>query len=78
MLSSVKLSEPLLPASNGSIAAAERLIEEHLAGLRKELGVRDLVLMQILYIVGLSWVGVAANLGPAHMVFWLLAATNLS
>ena len=33
----------------------------------------DLALAQILYIVGLSWVGVAAKLGSAHIVFWILA-----
>src|SRR2546428_11612873 len=38
-----------------------------------ELGLTDLALTQILFIVGLPWVGVAAKLGPAHVVFWLLA-----
>jgi len=42
--------------------------------LPRELGLRDLVLTQILFIVGLPWVGVAAKQGPAHVVFWLLAA----
>jgi amino acid transporter len=41
--------------------------------LRKELGVWDLVLTQILFIVGLPWIGVAAKLGPSHVVLWLLA-----
>jgi len=41
--------------------------------LRRELGLSDLALTQILFIVGLPWVGVAAKLGPAHVVFWLLA-----
>jgi glutamate:GABA antiporter len=41
--------------------------------LRKELGVWDLVLTQILYIVGLPWIGVAAKLGQSHVVLWLLA-----
>src|SRR5204862_4212761 len=35
--------------------------------------VRDRALTQILVIVGLAWVGVAGKLGPAHVVFWLLA-----
>ena len=43
--------------------------------LRRELGLSDLVLTQILFIVGLAWVGVAAKLGPSHVVFWLLAMT---
>ena len=42
-------------------------------GLKKELNLRDLVLAQILCVVGSSWVGVAAKLGRAHAVFWLIA-----
>src|SRR2546428_9458279 len=41
--------------------------------LPRELGLTDLALTQILFIVGLPWVGVAAKLGPSHVVFWLLA-----
>ena len=41
--------------------------------LKKELGVRDLALTQILFIVGLTWIGVAGKLGPSHVVFWLTA-----
>jgi amino acid transporter len=40
--------------------------------LRKELGLRNLVLSQILNIVGLYWIGVAAKLGPANVSFWLM------
>jgi amino acid transporter len=43
------------------------------AELRKELSVADLAFAQILFIVGLQWVGVAAKQGPAHVVFWLIA-----
>jgi len=46
----------------------------HVADLPRELGLPDLVLTQILFIVGLPWVGVAAKQGPAHVVFWLIAA----
>ena len=42
--------------------------------LPRELGLNDLALTQILFIVGLPWVGVAAKQGPAHVVFWLIAA----
>ncbi len=41
--------------------------------LRRELGLRDLVLAQILNVVGSSWVGVASKLGKAHAVFWMSA-----
>jgi amino acid transporter len=40
---------------------------------RKELGLRNLVTSQILNIVGLYWVGVAAHLGPSHVAFWLMS-----
>jgi len=52
---------------------AEQKVEDESAALRKELGLRDLVLTQILFVVGSSWVGTAAKLGHAHLVFWLLA-----
>ncbi len=41
--------------------------------LRRELGLGDLVLAQILCVVGSTWVGVAAKLGRSHLVFWLAA-----
>ncbi|MEP6690311.1 MAG: APC family permease [Gemmatimonadaceae bacterium] len=43
------------------------------SGLKRELGLADLVLTQILYVVGLSWVGAAAKLGSSQIVFWLAA-----
>jgi amino acid transporter len=67
-------SDPGLAASPAAeLAQAEARVEAHSAALKKELGVRDLVLTQILLIVGLTWVGVAGKLGPSHVVFWLLA-----
>lgn len=42
-------------------------------GLKRELGLWDLVFTQILYVVGLGWVGAAAKLGSSHVTFWLLA-----
>jgi amino acid transporter len=52
---------------------AERSVEEHSVALKKPLGLRDLVLTQILFVVGSSWVGTAAKLGTSHLFFWLLA-----
>jgi amino acid transporter len=48
-------------------------VRSHSAELKKELGLRDLVLTQILYVVGSQWVGTAAKLGSSQIVFWLLA-----
>lgn len=42
-------------------------------GLKRELGLWDLVFTQILFVMGLSWVGAAAKLGSSHVSFWLLA-----
>ncbi len=41
--------------------------------LRRQLGLRDLVLTQILCVVGSSWVGVAAGLGRAQTITWVAA-----
>jgi amino acid transporter len=60
-------------AAAAELRAAEQSIEAHSAVFKKELGLTDLVLTQILFIIGLSWVGAAAKLGPSHIVFWLLA-----
>ena len=56
-----------------TLAQEEARVEAHSAVLRKELGVRDLALTQILFIIGLTWIGVAGKLGPSHVVMWLLA-----
>ena len=67
--------EAMAPAGSASaeLAQAEAAVEAHSASLKKELGVRDLVLTQILFIVGLAWIGVAGKLGPSHVILWLLA-----
>ncbi|MBV8743144.1 MAG: APC family permease [Sinobacteraceae bacterium] len=41
--------------------------------LSRQLGLRDLVLSQVLTVVGSSWVGLAAGLGHAQTFVWLLA-----
>jgi amino acid transporter len=41
--------------------------------LRRQLRLRDLVLAQVLTVVGSSWVGIAAGVGPAQFFVWLLA-----
>src|SRR5436853_1722258 len=52
---------------------AERRVEEQSVALKKPLGLGDLVLTQIVFVVGSSWVGTAAKLGTSHLFFWLLA-----
>ena len=52
---------------------AEASVQERSGAFKKELGLLDLALTQILFIIGLGWIGTAAKLGPSHVVFWLLA-----
>ena len=42
-------------------------------GLQRQMGLRDLVLAQVLCVVGSSWVGVAAVLGRAQALTWITA-----
>ena len=51
----------------------ERSVAAHSAQLKRELGLPNLVFTQILFVMGLTWVGAAAKLGPSHTAFWLLA-----
>ena len=62
-----------LPHLATSLSRDEAAVEARSATLPKELSIRDLVFAQILFIVGLQWVGVAAKQGPAHVIFWLIA-----
>jgi amino acid transporter len=41
--------------------------------LKRQLRLRDLVLAQVLTVVGSSWVGIAAGVGRAQFTVWLLA-----
>ena len=40
-------------------------------GLKRQLSLRDLVLSQVLCVVGTMWVGVAAGIGKAQTLMWL-------
>jgi amino acid transporter len=63
---------PVREPPNASTTEAAR-IEQRSSAFKKELGLRDLVLQQIVYVVGIVWVGAAAKLGNSHIVFWLAA-----
>jgi len=54
-----------LTRSPGSVTA------EH--SLKRQLRLRDLVLAQVLTVVGSSWVGIAAGVGQAQFLVWLVA-----
>ncbi len=55
------------------VAELERDVEARSAVFKKELGLFDLVLSQVVFVVGTIWVGWAAKLGYEQNVFWLLA-----
>ncbi|HEY3706625.1 MAG TPA: APC family permease [Terracidiphilus sp.] len=59
------------PACKSGEASPESAQPSH--GLKRQLGLGDLVLTQILCVVGSSWVGVAAGLGKAQTLVWVLA-----
>ena len=42
-------------------------------GLQRQMGLSDLVLAQVLCVVGSTWVGVAAVLGRAQALTWIAA-----
>src|SRR5947209_19452844 len=56
-----------------NLATIERQVESRSASLKKELGLFDLVLIQVVFVFGTVWVGFAATLGRSQMAFWLIA-----
>jgi glutamate:GABA antiporter len=56
-----------------TVADIERDVEARSAVFKKELGLFDLVLTQVVFVVGTFWVGWAARLGAEQNVFWILA-----
>jgi amino acid transporter len=67
------MAELELAAEAAELRREGEEVEARSRAFKKELGLRDLVLTQIMYVVGTMWVGTAAKLGHAHIVFWLLA-----
>jgi glutamate:GABA antiporter len=59
--------------SSPGLRRAEEAVEAHSAVFKKQLGLTDLILTQVLFVVGLNWVGTAGKLGHSHIVYWLLA-----
>jgi amino acid transporter len=58
---------------NPQILKAEAEIQSHSSALRRDLGLRDLVLAQILIIIVPEFFGTAVKAGNAHVVLWILA-----
>jgi len=56
-----------------NLATVGQAVEARSTALKKELGLFDLVLTQVVFVVGTIWVGWAAKLGHSQMAFWLIA-----
>ncbi|HEX8285295.1 MAG TPA: APC family permease [Pyrinomonadaceae bacterium] len=65
--------EEVRTAAPEGLRREEERVEGRSAVFRKELGLWDLVLTQIVFVVGTIWVGTAAKLGDEQLFFWLLA-----
>jgi glutamate:GABA antiporter len=59
--------------SSPTVSKLERDVEARSAVFKKELGLFDLVLTQVVFVVGTFWVGWAARLGSQQSAFWILA-----
>ncbi len=59
-------------SDNPSLKPAEA-VQAHSAALRKELGLFDLVLAQLLIIIVADYMGTAVKAGTSHVFFWVLA-----
>jgi len=66
-------SPRLTTTSNPSLKAAEAEVQAHSAVLRRELGIGDLILAQILIVIVPEFFGTAVKAGRSHVVLWLLA-----
>ncbi len=60
-------------ANNPSLQSAEAQVQAHSSVLRRELGIGDLILAQVLIVIVPEFFGTAVKAGSAHVVLWLLA-----
>ena len=58
---------------NSLLQHAEADVHAHSTYLRKELGLSDLVLAQLLIIIVADYMGAAVKAGASHVVFWIVA-----
>jgi glutamate:GABA antiporter len=63
----------LTPRTSSLLAAAATKIQTRSAELRKELGIADLIFIQILLVIVPEFFGTAVKAGASHVVLWILA-----
>jgi glutamate:GABA antiporter len=59
--------------STTSASLAQTEVQSHGAALRRQLGIFDIALAQILIIIVPEFFGTAVKAGPSHVVLWMLA-----
>jgi amino acid transporter len=69
----IQLVRPNQTTASAKLGKLEQDVRAHSAVFKKELGLFDLVLTQIVFVVGTIWVGAAAKLGASQVIFWLIA-----
>lgn len=63
------------PAKDGRVRLPREIMsEDKRPRLERRLGLRDLVLFNLVAILGIPWVATAAKAGPGSLTLWLLAA----
>jgi amino acid transporter len=62
-----------VPVTDNPSSKPAEAVQAHSAALRKELGLFDLVLAQILIIIVADYMGTAVKAGTSHVFFWVLA-----
>ena len=70
--SSSTFSRPVAPPHHATLSSIPNTSTE--PQLRRELGLRDLVLFNIAAVIGIRWLAAAAHTGPVSITLWLLAA----
>jgi hypothetical protein len=63
----------LTNTSKAALQPGEAAVQSHGTVLRRELGIADLALAQVLIVIVPEFFGTAVKAGSAHGVLWLLA-----
>jgi glutamate:GABA antiporter len=58
---------------SSELSSSEARLQSSAGALRRELGLRDLVLAQALYVIIPEFFGTAAKAGPSHVALWIVA-----
>src|SRR6202041_1849768 len=54
------------------LARADTVTGSHPSGLKRTMGTRDLVLFNLVSVIGLRWLATSAKSGPSSLTLWVL------